>query len=91
MTLKKVSKTVIAIKKVVKNKTIVGILTECNQFIKTDNIELEKISDELEIENSDDYFKVEKAISRDLIDKKRIDETNKIYLESQYFLSRIVL
>ena len=73
------------IKKVVKNKTIVGILTECNQFIKTDNIELEKISDELEIENSDDYFKVEKAISRDLIDKKRIDETNKIYLESQYY------
>ena len=73
------------IKKVVKNKTIVGILTECNQFIKTDNIELEKISDELEIENSDDYLKVEKAISRDLLDKKRIDETNKIYLESQYY------
>ena len=73
------------VKKIIKNKIIVGILTECNQFIKTEHIELDKINDDLAIENSDDYLKVEKAISENVIDNDRINETYKIYLESQYY------
>ena len=72
-------------KKVVKNKTIFGIITQTNQFVKTKNIELEKINDDLEIDYSDDYIKIEENIAFDKIDENRINETYKVYLESQYY------
>jgi hypothetical protein len=74
------------VRKVVKGKQVIGILTQTQQFVKINQpVSLSSTEDELEIDFTDDYLEADIDIGLGGEDTKRFNTIRNIVLESQYY------
>lgn len=73
-------------KKILKNKKIIGISIETNQFIRTnDKLDYYDGIDDLEVDFDDDHIDADIQTSFNKEDKERIMRSKNVFLESQFY------